>query len=298
MVFGTIVASARDLARSKKAIPYIFLIPFLVLFTAFYAYPLVWAVWLSLHDFSIRASTFVGFSNYVRILSGGGFFYDSLGVTVIISIITIPLQVIISLVLAVLLDSGYTKMKKTMRTGYILPLVVAPAVLAMVFSLFLGSSGMINQALDSLAGFTIGFLSDPLWAKVSVAIVQAWKWIGFFVIIYLAGLQNISQELYKAAKMDGANKYQQWRHITVPQLKPITVLVMMIATTRSVRMFDIPYVLTSGGPGVETTTLVLLIYNQAFENINLGYAAALAVVFSLLLGSLLYVQHGYGESNL
>jgi ABC-type sugar transport system permease subunit len=157
---------------------------------------------------------------------------------------------------------------------------------------------MINQALDSLAGFTIGFLSDPLWAKVSVAIVQAWKWIGFFVIIYLAGLQNISQELYKAAKMDGANKYQQWRHITVPQLKPITVLVMMIATTRSVRMFDIPYVLTSGGPGVETTTLVLLIYNQAFENINLGYAAALAVVFSLLLGSLLYVQHGYGESNL
>jgi len=229
------------------------------------------------------------------ILLGRGFFYQSLWVTGIIAVVTIPIQVVVSLLLAVLLDSVYAKFKRLARTGYLLPMVTSATVLAMVFNLLLRQGGVLDLMTDGLFGVTFPYLRDGLWAKVSVAVVQSWKWTGLFVLIYVAGLQNISQDLYRAAKIDGANRIQQWWHITVPQLRPIIILVLMIATTRTIRVFDVPWVLTNGGPGVQTRTIVILIFQQAFESVNLGRAAAIAVIFSLMLGTLLFIQHEYGE---
>jgi ABC-type sugar transport system permease subunit len=278
--------------------PYVFLLPFLVLFATFFAYPLLWAVFMSFHTFNFMSgASFVGIDHYVSILSGGGFFLQSLGVTLTIAAITIPLQVGLSLVLAVLMDSAYARFKRLMRTGYLLPMVTSATVIAMVFNLLLRQGGLMDLLTGNLLGTSFPYLSDPLWAKVSIALVQAWKWMGLFVLVYVAGLQNIDQDLYRAAQVDGANRLQQWWHITIPQLRPIIILVLMIATTRTIRIFDIPLVLTNGGPGVSTRTLVIYIYQQAFEAVNLGRAAAIAVIFSLLLGSLLYVQHEYGEMS-
>lgn len=276
--------------------PFYFLAPFLILFTVFFAYPLLWAVYLSFHTYhSQTGSTFVGVDHYLSILTGG-IFWKSLYITLYIAVITVPLQVVGGLIIAVLLNSTYAKIKKTAQTAYLMPMVTSTTVIAMIFGILLEQGGVINTLLDSLAGVTYPWLVKATWARFSVGFAQAWKWTGFFVVIYLAGLQNIPQDLYRAAQIDGANKLQQWWHITVPQLRPIIILVLMIATTRTIRIFDMPFVLTGGGPGTETRTLVILIYQQAFENLNLGAASATAVIFALMLGSLLYLQHEYGEA--
>lgn len=282
---------------STDSAPYIFLAPFLILFAIFFAYPLLWAVYLSFHTFNFNTgTTFVGLAHYQSILAGGGYFLQSLQTTLFIAAITIPLQVIVSLLLALLLDSGYAKFKRLARSGYLLPMVTSATVIAMVFNLLLQQGGVLDGATKQLLGFTLPYLNDPLFAKFTVAVVQAWKWTGLFVLVYVAGLQNVPQDLYRAAKIDGANRIQQFWHVTIPQLKPIIILVLMISTTRTIRLFDVPMVLTNGGPGVATRTMVMFIYQQAFESVNLGRAAAVAVVFSLMLGALLYIQHEYGDT--
>jgi len=288
------LSTASDLLNSRKLIPYIFLLPFLTIFFVFYAIPIAWAIWLSLNEVA-RVNTYVGLSHYQTILSGQGAFYESLIITIVIALFAIPLQVMLSLFLAILIDSGYAKLGNVGRTSFLLPMVVSTTVIAMILNLLLSTNGIVNLLLDSLFNTTLPWLTDSLWAKISIALGQTYKWLGFFVIIYLAGLQNIPTDLYDSAKIDGANRIQQAWHITIPQLRPISILVLMLATTRSIKMFDMPFVLTNGGPGLSTRTIMILIYNQAFANSNLGYASALGIIFAILLGGLLYVQHEYGE---
>lgn len=290
------VLSGRGRFINRKTLPYVFLVPFFVVFVSMYLYPIVWAGWLSFHEFGAISSTFVGLENYRRVFFGGQF-YDALIVTGLVGVFAIPIQVVVSMVVAVMLNARITQARKALRTGYLIPYVVSPVVLAALFGLFLENSGLVNAFLQSVAGVQIPWLVDPLWAKISVIIVHSWRFIGFFVVLYLAGLQAIPGDLYRAAKIDGAGRIQQFWHVTVPQLRPITLLVGVISTVYTLKLFDIPFVLTNGGPGSETTTAIVLLYNQAFQNFNLGYASAIALVFAIMLATVLMIQFRIGGAR-
>lgn len=282
---------------STRSVPYYFLIPFFAIWVVFYLYPIGWAVWMSFHEFGFGSSTWVGVEHYVRILSGQGSFVQSLWVTGVITVIVVPTQIAVSLVFAVLLDSGYTKMRNIQRAGYILPLVTSTAVMATLFGLFLESNGMLNQLLATTLGVTYSWLTNGFLAKVSVAVTHMWRTTGLFILIYLAGLQNVPDHLYRAAQIDGANKIQQFRYVTVPQLRPITMLVALLATYRAVQMFAIPFVLTNGGPANASTPVVMLLFKEAFVNINIGYAAAIAVVYTIIVATIYVIQFKVGGSD-
>jgi ABC-type sugar transport system permease subunit len=279
--------------KSRESIPYYFVVPFFVVWAIFYLYPLLWAIWLSFNSYSFTGLQFVGLEHYETILSPGSQFLRSVVITGMIALMVVPVQVVLSLVFAIVLDSGYTRFVKTLRSGYILPLAISTVVMAAFLALLLNRNGLVNLLLNDLIGQQVSWITDPLAAKVSVAITHNWRTMGLFVIIYLAGLQNVSPDLYKAAKIDGANKLQSFRHITIPQLRPIIVLVSILSTYRAVQMFAIPWVLTNGGPGFETSTVVVLLYREAFENTNIGFAAAIAVVFSIIVMTLYIIQYQF-----
>lgn len=279
--------------NSRKAIPYYFVVPFFLVWTIFYLYPLLWAIWLSFNDYSFTGLQFIGLEHYVKILSPGSQFIRSVVITGLITLMVVPVQVVFSLVFAVILDSQYTKFIKILRSGYILPLAISTVVMAAFLALLLERNGLVNLFLNDWFGLRISWITDPLPAKVAVAITHNWRTIGLFVIIYLAGLQGVPPNLYRAAKIDGANRLESFWYITVPQLRPIIVLVTILSTYRSVQMFAIPWVLTNGGPGFETHTVVVLLYREAFENTNIGLAAAIAVVYSIIVMSLYIIQYQF-----
>jgi ABC-type sugar transport system permease subunit len=281
---------------TRSIVPYLFLIPFFLIFAIFYVWPIIWAPWMSLHSFGFGSTEWIGFSNYQSILTGGQFL-TTLANTFIIAGIVIPAQVIGGLLIAVLLDSQLVWFKRIIRSGYLVPVALSMTVLSIVFQFFLTRGGLINQFSDSVFGGHILWLNSPLWAKVSVALVMIWRQIGISVLIYLAGLQGIPEQLYQAAKIDGANRIQQFRYVTVPQLRPIILLVVILNTTRSIRLFDVPYVLTGGGPGNASKTVVQLLFETAFTNVALGQAAAIGTVLTLILGGIMIAQYRYGSET-
>jgi len=281
---------------SREIAPYLFLIPFFLIFLIFYVWPILWAPWMSLHSFGFASTEWVGLQNYQDILSGGQFI-QTLANTFIITGLVIPAQVIGGLVIAVLLNSQLVKFRRVIRTGYLVPVALSMTVLSIVFQLFLTRGGLINQVSEAIFDGFVLWLADPFWAKISVAVVMIWRQMGISVLIYLAGLQGVPDHLYDAAKVDGASKLQQFWHVTVPQLRPITLLVVILNTTRTIRLFDVPYVLTSGGPGNATKTVVLHLFNTAFLDVNLGRAAAIGTVLAVILGGIMIAQYRLGSET-
>lgn len=281
---------------SRDVAPYLFLIPFFLIFAVFYVWPIIWAPWMSLHSFGFGSTEWVGLENYRGILTGGQFL-TTLVNTFVIAGIVIPAQVVGGLLIAVLLDSQLVRFRRIIRSGYLVPVALSMTVLSIVFQFFLARGGLINQFSDLVFGGHILWLNSPLWAKVSVAMVMIWRQIGISVLIYLAGLQGIPDQLYQAAKIDGANRIQQFRYITVPQLRPIILLVVILNTTRSIRLFDVPYVLTGGGPGNASKTVVQLLFETAFTNVALGQAAAIGTLLTFILGGIMIAQYRYGRET-
>jgi len=247
---------------------------------------------MSFQSFSFQGTEFIGLENYRRVFTQG-LFLKTLANTFIIAGIVIPAQVILGLFAAILLNSQLVKARRYVRSGYLIPVVMSTVVLSIIFSLFLSQSGIINQVLEATVGVSVQWLTDPFLAKVSVALVIIWRRLGISMLIFLAGLQGVPQHLYKAAAIDGANRWQQFRYVTVPQLAPVTVLVVVLTTARTLREFAIPFVLTEGGPANESTTVVQLLYQTAFTELNLGYAAAIGVVFTFVIGTILVLQYKY-----
>jgi ABC-type sugar transport system permease subunit len=292
--FDGVVAGVKDISR-RDIVPYLFLFPFFFIFGVFYFWPILWAPWMSFRSYSFTGTEFVGLENYASLLEG------QLITTVIntlgIALLVIPAQVVIGLLIAVLLNSAAIRFKKIIRSGYIIPTVMSTTVLAIIFDIFLAGNGLINQGIEPLLGTTVYWLTNPIPAKVSVALVVIWRQMGITVLIFLAGLQGIPPHLYQAAKVDGANRYQQLRHITVPQLRPITILVVILTTSQTLRLFAVPYVLTDGGPGNASKTIVMLLFEAAFTRIELGYAAAIGTVLSVMLAAVLIMQYRIGSEN-
>jgi len=267
----------------QKITPYLFLIPGCVILGAFIFYPMLRAIWLSLTDYNlIQDPEFIGFDNYTNLFQDK-LFWKTLLNTVIYLIGVVPALVILPIFLAVLVNQ---KLKGVgfFRSAFFIPVVTSLVVAGIAWDWVYKENGLLNYALQIIGVITepIGWLTSTSTALFAVMVVTIWKGLGYYMIIYLAGLQSISPNLYEAADIDGANWWQKMTRITVPMLMPFVLLVSIMASVNAMKVFEEIYVMTGGGPLHSSETLVFLIYNEAFEKLNMGYASAAGVILFVL----------------
>lgn len=280
--------------RRRLLTAYAFMLPSLVVMALFMFYPLIRAAWLSLTSYSFfGTSQFIGLGNYTKLVHDAQFWND-LGNTAYYAAVTTPVSIILALGLALLLNRRGLPGRGILRAAIFLPAVVSLAVAAIPFRLmFTPSIGLVTYWLGALGIHATDWLNSTTLAMPAVIIVGIWKDVGFYMVIYLAGLQTIPREFYEAARIDGASTWQRFRRITLPLLNNTTMFVTIIALIASFQAFDQIYVMTQGGPAFSTETLVMLIYRQGFQNFSMGYASAIGYVLVLiiLLFSLLQMRY-------
>ena len=268
----------------SRLVPYAFIAPNLLLFCVFIFFPLFYALYISLHEWSlIGDAEYVGAANYRRIVSDG-LFWRALGNTALYSLATVPTSLVLGLLLAVALNRDLAG-RTVLRSVFFLPVVVSNVAAAIIVAwLFNDNYGVINAVLKTLGVGPVPWLSSPAWALPSLVIATLWIRLGFCMIVYLAALQSIPPNLYEAARIDGASRGQQFRFITVPMLAPATFLLLILNVIYSFQVFDLIYVMTGGGPGFSTTMIVQYIYTAAFVTSEMGYASAMGLVlFAIVL---------------
>ena len=267
----------------KKYVPYLFILPAIVILTIFFFIPFFQTIGLSFYNYSnsIYNPQFAGLQNYVQILHSG-IFYQVMGNTFLYLIIAVPFLVIFPLFLAVLINQkirGITLYKILIY----LPVIVSIVVAAIAFKWLYAQEGILYYFVSLLGFNPIGWLTDSRFALLSVAIVTIWKGVGYYMMIYLAALMSVPQELYEACDIDGANFLTKHLTVTIPQILPTIALVSTISIISAMKVFVEIYVMTKGGPLNSSKTIVYYIYERAFENLDLGYASALAVVLLIVI---------------
>jgi multiple sugar transport system permease protein len=274
----------------KKNLPaYLFLFPKLILFIAFIAIPVVWAFVLSFQEYKIFGSEWAGFDNYLKVFQSEAF-YIALKNTFLFTIVTVPFNVLSALIIASLIFPLGKLSQSFFRAAFYLPTVTSMVIIAMVWRWIYNTDfGIFNYILGWFGMDPINWLgqsSSALWALI---IMQCLIPFGVGVILYLASMGSISESLYEAATIDGANAFQKWIHITLPLLKPSTLYLVLLSTIGSFQVFTQIIMMTGGGPGSATETLVHLIYKTAFRDFEFGLAAAQSVVlfFIILLFSII-----------
>lgn len=264
---------------------YLALSPFYVLFVVFCGYPLVSTIVLAFQRWDgLSARRFVGLENF-RFLVEDPTFWLSLKNTVVLFVMSTAPTLTIALVLATMLNSA-VRFKGFYRVAYFIPNVTSLVAMAIFFgAVFSTNFGLINAGLRSLGVPEQDWLGQPWGIKIAVSTMIAWQWVGYNTIIYLAGLQAIPTEQYEAAKVDGAGPFRTFFSITLPQLRPIILFTVIIATVGGLQTFTEPQVMVgnTGGPGQSGMTTVLYFYNQAFLSNDYGYAAAIAISIFLLV---------------
>lgn len=200
------------------------------------------------------------------------------------------MMLFLALILAVLLHSSLLKWKAMFRVSFFLPAVTSLVAYSIIFSIMLMNDGLMNQLLEWIGISSIPWLSHPFWAKVSLILAMTWRWVGYNMVIYLAALQNISEDLYEAASIDGASKVRQFFSITIPQLKPVILFTAILSTIGTLQLFDEPYTLTKGGPSDETLTIGMYLYQTGFRYFDFGYASTIAYVIVVLIAILSFIQ--------
>jgi multiple sugar transport system permease protein len=289
----------RRVQLSEAVAGYAFLAPFLLLFGAFTLWPLLAALWLSLHSYDLFSPpSWVGLENY-RFLLHQSDFYISLRNTVVYAAVVVASQTALAVGLAVSVDRALRGLA-FFRTALFLPSVTSSVAISLVFMLMLFKNGVLNQALAwtrldralALAGLAppVDWLGDPRTALGAIMIVNIWSTAGFFMMVVLTGLQAIPEALYEAARVDGAGPAQTLWHITLPSLRPIIFYVVTLGLIGCFQVFDQIYVMTEGGPLKSTLTTAYLLYKEAFVNFNMGYACAIAFVLAGIIFACAMVQ--------
>ncbi|HZG58856.1 sugar ABC transporter permease [Paenibacillus sp.] len=270
-----------------------FILPATLLLILFIFYPMFRAFVMSFQNVMLlsNTSTFVGLTNYVNLVQDP-FFIRSIKNSLYFAVVVIPVQTVIALGLALLIR-GKFKGIGIFRTVYFLPVVVSFAIAATIFKLIYNKDyGFLNIILQAFGFPGVEFLSNPDTAMIGIIILCLWKSMGLFMVIFLAGLNNISDSYYEAAQIDGASKIKQFFYVTLPLLQRTIGFVIIITTMDALKIFVPIYVTTSGGPAGATTTVVYYIYETAFDQMNIGYASAAAFLFfvAVLLISLIQLR--------
>jgi multiple sugar transport system permease protein len=274
---------------NERRAAFMFLAPGLIIITLFFLIPVCASLLLSLSDFDIYALAdihnirFVALKNYADLIHNP-LFWKALFNTLYFTVVGGPLTVTLSLLTAMLVNAKAAKWKGLYRTIYFAPIVTSIVAVAVVWKyLYHPRFGLLNRGLALIGIAPIDWLGDPRWAMPAIILLGIWKNFGYNMIIFVAALQSIPEDLYEAARIDGASALQQFRHVTLPLLTPTFVFVGIITAIGYLQLFPEPYVMTRGGPVYSTLSIVELMYEQGFRWWNMGFAASVAFVLFIVI---------------
>jgi multiple sugar transport system permease protein len=276
--------------KNQGKIAALFLLPYLLIFTIFRLGPSVAGLFMSFFKWNlIGKAKFSGLSNFQRLIHDPNF-YISLKNTLVFLVIALLPLIILSLLLAVLLNQKL-RFRNTVRVISIIPYVLIPAVVGIMWNwLYDNNFGILNYYIKFIGLRPVEWLTNEKWALLSVAIVTIWSFLGYNMVLYLAGLQGVPGEIYEASMIDGATKWQTFMKITLPMLKPTTSMIVTLTLINTIQIFDHIFVMTNGGPGTSTLTLVQYLYGTAFQNYDIGYGATIEVAVLVILMLLIKLQ--------
>lgn len=275
---------------NRKA--WLFILPSIILVTVFVFYPMIQAFITSLQSGMGNNLSFVGFDNYKRLLTDSTFKKALLN-TILYLIIQVPIMIILALVISVMLNDKKLKARGFFRTAIFLPCVTSLVAYSIIFKSLFATDGFVNAFLMKISVISepIAWITHPVWAKVLIIIAITWRWTGYNMVFYLAGMQSIDDSIYEAAEIEGANTFTKFKSITLPLLKPIILFTTINSTIGTLQLFDETVNITNGGPANATITISQYIYNLLFKySPNFGYAAAISYVIVLIIVILSFIQ--------
>jgi len=294
------VSKHKIMLNKKQSITgWIFLAPAVLLIAIFSFVPMVQALLLSFQSGKGANLSWSGAYNYIRMFQDK-IFLQSLMNNFIYLIIQVPIMLVLALILAAMLNNKSLKFKGLFRTAIFLPCATSLVSYAIIFRTLFANDGLINFFLIKLGILTTGyqFLTNTTSARIVIIIALVWRWTGYNMVFYLAGLQNIEYSIYEAARIDGASTFQIFKKITVPLLKPIILLTAIMSTNGTLQLFDESFNLTGGGPSNTTITMSHYIYNISFKYVpKFGYAAALSFLILFLVAFLAFIQMRVGDKR-
>jgi ABC-type sugar transport system permease subunit len=297
----TSVASSRRWREDLTG--WAFAAPFVVLFGLFLALPIFASFLLSFTSFGLRdlanpiGATFVGLKNYSDLL-GDPKFWTSLINTFYFVVIGVPVTLALGLLIANALNRGITRFRTAFRVGYYLPVITSIVAIAVVWRFLLNPDyGLINMGLAGLGISGPAWLADPVLAMPSIIAMAVWRNLGFAMVVFLAGMQAIPQTLYEAASLDGAGRWQVFRYVTIPLLRPTILFMTVITTIGYLQLFEEPFVMTGGGPLDHTLSVTMYMYQQGFRFFHQGYASAIAYVLFLIVAVVAFLQFKFLRSE-
>lgn len=286
-----------NMEQKRNLTGWAFLLPASILIFVFCFYPMVQALILSFQKGTGSAVQPAGFANYARILKDATF-QQCLFNTIFYFVIQVPIMLILALILAQLLNSPDIKGKGIYRTMIFLPCATSLVSYSMIFKSLFANDGLVNRVLSTVGIPTVDWFQNAWAARWVIVIALIWRWTGYNMVFYLAGLQNIDYSIYEATRIDGASPIQQFIHLTIPLLKPTILLTAIMSTSGTLQLFDESVNLTAGGPGKATMTLTHYIYNISFvETPKFNYAAALSVFILVVVAVLSAIQMKVGDKR-
>lgn len=280
-----------------------FAAPFVILFGIFLALPIIAAFALSFTSFGLRdldnpiGTSVVGIKNYTDLLSDPKF-WKSLGNTIYFVVVGVPLTLALGLVIANALSRGITRFRTVFRVGYYLPVITSIVAIAVVWRFLLNPDvGLINILLGNIGITGPNWLASSALAMPSIIAMAVWRNLGFAMVVFVAGMQAIPAMLYEAASIDGAGRWQAFRYVTLPMLRPTILFMLVITTIGYLQLFEEPFVMTDGGPLDATLSVTMYMYQQGFEFFHQGYASAIAYVLFVIVAIVAFLQFKFLRSE-
>ncbi len=296
-------APAASGRRRDNLTGWAFAAPFVILFGIFLAFPILASFLLSFTSFGLRdlanpvGTSVVGLKNYLD-LFGDSKFWTALFNTFYFVVVGVPLTLAIGLLIATALSRGVSRFRTAFRVGYYLPVITSIVAIAVVWRFLLNPDvGLINMLLGGLGISGPAWLADPVFAMPSIIAMAVWRNLGFAMIVFLAGLQAIPSSLYEAAAIDGAGRWQAFRYVTIPMLRPTILFMTVITTIGYLQLFEEPFVMTGGGPLDATLSVTMYMFLQGFTFFHQGYASAIAYVLFVIVAIIAFLQFKFLRSD-
>ncbi len=282
---------------TRKTAPYYFIAPVVIVFAIFMVYPILRSLYLSFFELTSGEYVFVGLKNYQKLFRDK-IFYKALFNTCVFLIIQVPIMIGGALLLAVAIEQKFIRGKSFFRTTIFLPSVTALVAYALVFKVLLNSDhGLINYVIELFGGHAVEWFYEEWPARFAIIISITWRWLGYNMIILLAGIQAIPNDVLEAADIDGATFWDKLFHIIIPMVKQVIIFCTITSTIGTLQLFDEPYILTAGGPNDATITLGMYLYNNGFRYLKYGYASAIGYVMTVIIAMLSVVQFKLTEED-
>ena len=274
----------------QKVFPYLMLLPTILIFGIYLFYPALSGLWISFHKWDgINPKIFIGIENYQKLLGDGGF-WESMGRTLLYSAISVPLIYVVSLAFALLMLQSI-RCKSIFRAIFYWPALISSIIVGLSWKFVLGEDfGVVNYLLTSCGLQAVKWLTDYKMAMVTVVFVTVWSMAGYYMVMFIAGLNSISSSYYEAADIDGASWWQSFWAITLPLLKPTTLLVFVLSLISIIKAYPLVYALTQGGPGTATKFVVQKVYETGFVENKMGYACSMAMVLFVIIALFTSIQ--------